>query len=379
MGGLGGLQARWVDVEIEVVVSPGERTRRKPVRLPQRSQQLARVSDAFWREQASEGVRHARNAQRGRGDRSRELRLLVDEQRRLPLARDRQQVGEHGHGADGTEQSRKHEVRPVGGRHHPDLREAPLELGVRDILAEAGGQGIKSLTSQRRAHILGGGPPHGVARLEKRPGERHHRIDMPAARRRREENTHAISPRSTGTPTCRSRGGRRADRKRSTCGESQDGTIDRRGPTTTGREAAGATDARRRRRLLRESELSRCAKSGTPFKRLGSVPELVIAVVRTVYGRAGGLVKAKHYGLRMDIPDVIVEFVRAVSAADHDAAAACVTEHAVFELPGPRRLPTGPDGARAFAAQHAESDGRKPNSQAGGRRAARRRPLAGLA
>jgi len=32
----------------------------------------------------------------------------------------------------------------------------------------------------------------------------------------------------------------------------------------------------------------------------------------------------------------------------------------VFELPGPRRVPTGPDGARAFAARHAESDRRKP-------------------
>ena len=62
----------------------------------------------------------------------------------------------------------------------------------------------------------------------------------------------------------------------------------------------------------------------------------------------------------MDIPNVIAEFVRSVSAADQESAAACVTEHAVFELPGPRTLPTGPDGARAFAAQHAESDGRKP-------------------
>jgi ketosteroid isomerase-like protein len=62
----------------------------------------------------------------------------------------------------------------------------------------------------------------------------------------------------------------------------------------------------------------------------------------------------------METPDVITQFVSAASAADRDGAAACVTEDAVFELPGGRSLPSGRDGARAFAAQHAESEGRKP-------------------
>lgn len=66
------------------------------------------------------------------------------------------------------------------------------------------------------------------------------------------------------------------------------------------------------------------------------------------------------YDLPVGIPNVIAKFVRAVSAADQESAAACVTEDAVFELPGGRTLPTGPDGARAFAAQQAESEGRKP-------------------
>ena len=62
----------------------------------------------------------------------------------------------------------------------------------------------------------------------------------------------------------------------------------------------------------------------------------------------------------MEIPGVIAKFVRAASAADQESAAACVTEGAVSELPAGRRLPTGRDGARAFAAQHSESEGRKP-------------------
>jgi len=60
------------------------------------------------------------------------------------------------------------------------------------------------------------------------------------------------------------------------------------------------------------------------------------------------------------MPDVIGKFVRAASEADQESAAACVTEDAVFELPGGRTLPPGRDGARAFATQHAESEGRKP-------------------
>ncbi len=61
----------------------------------------------------------------------------------------------------------------------------------------------------------------------------------------------------------------------------------------------------------------------------------------------------------MDAREVIERFVRAASGGDEDAAAACVTEDAVIVVPGGRTLPPGPAGARAFAAQHAESDGRK--------------------
>lgn len=57
---------------------------------------------------------------------------------------------------------------------------------------------------------------------------------------------------------------------------------------------------------------------------------------------------------------MIVDFVAAASAADLDAAAACVSADAQFKLPGGRILPPGAEGARAFAAQHGEADGRKP-------------------
>jgi ketosteroid isomerase-like protein len=56
--------------------------------------------------------------------------------------------------------------------------------------------------------------------------------------------------------------------------------------------------------------------------------------------------------------DVIRRYVEATSAADGDTAAALTAEDAVIELPGGRVL-TGKDGARQFAAKHAEADGQK--------------------
>jgi ketosteroid isomerase-like protein len=50
--------------------------------------------------------------------------------------------------------------------------------------------------------------------------------------------------------------------------------------------------------------------------------------------------------------------VEASSAADGDAAAALTADDAVIELPDGGTL-TGKEGARQFAAKHAEADGRK--------------------
>jgi hypothetical protein len=63
----------------------------------------------------------------------------------------------------------------------------------------------------------------------------------------------------------------------------------------------------------------------------------------------------------VEIPQVIRDFVPAVSAADGAQAEALVTDDATFQIPGPKELPSGKAGARAFAAQHAEADGRKPS------------------
>ena len=63
----------------------------------------------------------------------------------------------------------------------------------------------------------------------------------------------------------------------------------------------------------------------------------------------------------MEAPSTIRDFVEAVSNADGEAAGLLVTEDATFRLPGDKVLPPGPDGARAFAAQHAESNGGKPS------------------
>lgn len=71
--------------------------------------------------------------------------------------------------------------------------------------------------------------------------------------------------------------------------------------------------------------------------------------------------KRQAYLLGMEAPSTIRDFVDAVSNADGEAAGRLVTENATFRLPGDKMLPQGRDGARAFAAQHAESNGGKPS------------------
>jgi ketosteroid isomerase-like protein len=56
--------------------------------------------------------------------------------------------------------------------------------------------------------------------------------------------------------------------------------------------------------------------------------------------------------------DVIRRYVDATSAADGDTAAALAADDVVIELPDGGVL-EGKDGARQFAAKHAETDGRK--------------------
>jgi len=56
--------------------------------------------------------------------------------------------------------------------------------------------------------------------------------------------------------------------------------------------------------------------------------------------------------------DVIRRYVDATSAADGDTAASLAADGAVIELPGGGVL-KGKEGARQFAAKHAETDGQK--------------------
>ena len=56
--------------------------------------------------------------------------------------------------------------------------------------------------------------------------------------------------------------------------------------------------------------------------------------------------------------DLIRRYVDATSAADGEAAAALTADDAVIELPDGGVL-EGKEGARQFAAKHAEADGRK--------------------
>jgi ketosteroid isomerase-like protein len=56
--------------------------------------------------------------------------------------------------------------------------------------------------------------------------------------------------------------------------------------------------------------------------------------------------------------EVIRQYVDATSAADEDRAAALTADDAVIELPDGGAL-KGKEGARQFAAKHAEIDGRK--------------------
>jgi ketosteroid isomerase-like protein len=59
-----------------------------------------------------------------------------------------------------------------------------------------------------------------------------------------------------------------------------------------------------------------------------------------------------------DPEDLIRQYVEATSAADGNAAAALTADDAVIELPDGTAL-KGKEGARQFAAKHAETDGRK--------------------
>jgi ketosteroid isomerase-like protein len=61
----------------------------------------------------------------------------------------------------------------------------------------------------------------------------------------------------------------------------------------------------------------------------------------------------------MEVPAVIREFVDAASSADGERAGRLVSDDASFRLPGDRELPPGKAGASAFAAKHAEANGRK--------------------
>jgi ketosteroid isomerase-like protein len=56
--------------------------------------------------------------------------------------------------------------------------------------------------------------------------------------------------------------------------------------------------------------------------------------------------------------DLVRRYVDATSAADREAAAALTADDAVIELPDGGLL-EGKEGARQFAAKHAEADGRK--------------------
>jgi ketosteroid isomerase-like protein len=56
--------------------------------------------------------------------------------------------------------------------------------------------------------------------------------------------------------------------------------------------------------------------------------------------------------------DVIRRYVEATSAADGDTAASLAADDAVIELPGGAVL-KGKEGARQFAAKHAETEGQK--------------------
>ena len=56
--------------------------------------------------------------------------------------------------------------------------------------------------------------------------------------------------------------------------------------------------------------------------------------------------------------EVIRRYVEAISAADGDPAAALTADDAMIELPNGAAL-EGKEGARQFAAKHAETDGQK--------------------
>ena len=134
---LGGLQAWWVDVEVEMVIHAAVRSRFEPLVSPQRGSGFAGRCDSWLGQQSTEGVAYRSDTESRSDDGSGELGGIVDHEIGRPRPGDRSQIGEQGRSPDRAEQARKHEVRPCRGWQFVDLGEPPVELRHRFPLTHA--------------------------------------------------------------------------------------------------------------------------------------------------------------------------------------------------------------------------------------------------
>ena len=111
--GVSGIEARRIDVEIEMVVHAAEGPWLEAGRVPVRRQLLVHRRKAFGSQARAESLRHVTDAERAGDDRRGELTDLVHDQVRGPVADDRAQRIDHRRQGHVDEESREHECRHV--------------------------------------------------------------------------------------------------------------------------------------------------------------------------------------------------------------------------------------------------------------------------
>ena len=152
------LEARRVDVEVQVVVTAGERSGIEPHRSPQRLDLLARGLDPVPGRERTERLDDIRNADESGDDRPGELGCVMDDEVWLPSARDRDKVGEHRRRGNRTEHLCEHQVGDLVGRQHAGLRVLLPELSCPGLGRHAGGCGRKPGILHPAADIVRSGP-----------------------------------------------------------------------------------------------------------------------------------------------------------------------------------------------------------------------------
>ena len=193
MRSAGRLHARWVDVQVQVVVHTAVRPAASPCAAQSGSTATPVAATRGGGSVAPNESVMFRRAHHRRRDRTRELGRIAHEQIGCVGPSGRYQVGKHRLGAHGTEQPGEHEVRPFWRWHLADLWVALVEHRHGDAIVEPGHRGRDPLPLQSAADLVAGCPEHVVAAVKEGSCQGHHRVDVAPARGGGEEDSHRHS------------------------------------------------------------------------------------------------------------------------------------------------------------------------------------------